>query len=93
MLEGAVSVRHPDGTDVLGPGDTAAFPVGPEGAHKVFNASEETVRFMMLSTKGEPGVRGLPRLEQDPVLQRAAGGARARRASARTSTTTTARLS
>ena len=54
VLEGAVSVRHPGGTDVLGPGDTTAFPVGPEGAHKVFNASEETVRFLMLSTKDDP---------------------------------------
>ena len=54
VLEGQVSVRHPEGTDVLAPGDTAAFPVGPAGAHKVFNASEETVRFMMLSTRDEP---------------------------------------
>jgi uncharacterized cupin superfamily protein len=53
VLEGAVSVRHPDGTDVLAPGATAAFPVGPAGAHKVFNASEETVRFLMLSTKDD----------------------------------------
>jgi uncharacterized cupin superfamily protein len=53
VLEGSVSVRHPDGTDVLEPGDTAAFPVGPDGAHQVFNASDETVRLMMLSTKDE----------------------------------------
>ena len=55
VLEGAVSVRHPEGTDVLGPGDTAAFPIGPAGAHKVFNASEATVRFIMLSTKEREG--------------------------------------
>jgi uncharacterized cupin superfamily protein len=60
VLEGAVSVRHPEGTDVLGPGDTAAFPVGPAGAHKVFNASEETVRFIMLSTKGDPAYAVYP---------------------------------
>ena len=60
VLEGAVSVRHPDGTDVLGPGDTAAFPIGPAGAHKVFNASEETVRFIMLSTKGDPAYAVYP---------------------------------
>ncbi|WP_053227525.1 cupin domain-containing protein [Solirubrobacter soli] len=53
VLEGSVSVRHPEGTDVLGPGDTAAFAVGPDGAHQVFNASEDTVRLMMLSTKDE----------------------------------------
>jgi uncharacterized cupin superfamily protein len=54
VLEGTPSVRHPEGTAVLAPGDVAAFPVGPDGAHKVFNTTEETVRFMMLSTKGEP---------------------------------------
>jgi uncharacterized cupin superfamily protein len=51
VLEGHPSVRHPDGTDVLDPGDTAVFPVGAEGAHKVFNASDEVARFLMLSTK------------------------------------------
>jgi len=54
VLDGDVSVRHPDGTDVLKPGDAAAFPIGPAGAHKVFNASEGTVRLMMLSTKEDP---------------------------------------
>jgi uncharacterized cupin superfamily protein len=53
VLEGRVSVRHPGGTAVLEPGDTAAFPAGPDGAHKVFNASAETVRLMMLSTRDE----------------------------------------
>jgi uncharacterized cupin superfamily protein len=51
VLEGHPSVRHPEGTDVLDPGDAAAFPVGPEGAHKVFNSTSETVRFLMFSTK------------------------------------------
>ena len=61
-----LSVRHPDGDDVLGPGDVAAFPVGPEGAHKIYQrVGDETVRFIMLSTKDVPGVRGLPGLEQD----------------------------
>jgi uncharacterized cupin superfamily protein len=54
VLEGNPSVRHPEGTDVLEPGDATAFPVGPEGAHKIFNASGQTVRIMMLSTKRDP---------------------------------------
>jgi uncharacterized cupin superfamily protein len=53
VLEGHPSVRHPDGTDVLSPGDTAAFPAGPEGAHKIFNDSGEATRFLMLSTRDE----------------------------------------
>ena len=31
------------------------LPGRPRRAHKVFNASAETVRFIMLSTKGDPG--------------------------------------
>jgi uncharacterized cupin superfamily protein len=54
VLQGQVTVRHPGGMDVLGPGDVTAFPVGPEGAHKTSNEGEETVRMIMLSTKNEP---------------------------------------
>jgi uncharacterized cupin superfamily protein len=54
VLEGDVTVRHPEGVDVLSPGDVTAFPVGPQGAHKVSNASDETVRVVMLSTKEDP---------------------------------------
>jgi len=53
VLEGRPSVRHPNGTDVLQAGDAAAFPVGPEGAHKIFNASDQVTRFLMLSTQDE----------------------------------------
>jgi uncharacterized cupin superfamily protein len=60
VLEGSVSVRHPEGTDVLGRGDTVAFPVGPAGAHKIFNTSEETVRFLMFSTKEDPAYTVYP---------------------------------
>jgi uncharacterized cupin superfamily protein len=53
VLTGRPSVRHPGGTDVLEPGDVAAFAAGPEGAHKVFNTSDEATRFLMLSTRDE----------------------------------------
>ena len=55
VLEGTPSVRHPGGTDVLNPGDSAAFPIGPDGAHKVFNASAQVARFLMLSTVERAG--------------------------------------
>lgn len=54
VLEGQLTVRHPGGEDVLGPGDVACFPIGPEGAHKTTNKGTEPVRMIMLSTKGEP---------------------------------------
>jgi uncharacterized cupin superfamily protein len=54
VLAGQLTVRHPGGEDVLGPGDVTCFPVGPEGAHKTTNNTTGTVRLMMLSTRDEP---------------------------------------
>ena len=50
VLEGAATVRTPAGEQVLKPWDVLCFPSGPEGAHKVSNASDETVRVLMWST-------------------------------------------
>jgi uncharacterized cupin superfamily protein len=49
VLQGQVTLRHPDGEDVLGPGDVTAFPTGPAGAHKTTNNGTETVRMLMWS--------------------------------------------
>jgi uncharacterized cupin superfamily protein len=50
VLEGAVTVRHREGFEELGPWDVVCFPVGPEGAHQVRNDTAETVRVLMWST-------------------------------------------
>jgi uncharacterized cupin superfamily protein len=50
VLQGRVTLRHPEGEDVLGPGDITAFPVGPAGAHKTTNDGTETVRIVMFAT-------------------------------------------
>jgi uncharacterized cupin superfamily protein len=50
VLQGRVTVRHPEGEDVLGPGDVTAFPVGPAGGHKATNAGSETARIVMFAT-------------------------------------------
>jgi uncharacterized cupin superfamily protein len=51
VLEGAATLRHPDGEDQLEQGDVVCFPSGPEGAHQLKNTgSEGNVRVMMLST-------------------------------------------
>jgi uncharacterized cupin superfamily protein len=60
VLEGEVTVRHPEGESVLRPGDVACFPEGAEGAHKLSNLGDATVRLVMLSTKGDPGVAVYP---------------------------------
>jgi uncharacterized cupin superfamily protein len=59
-LSGQVTVRHPDGEDVLQPGDAVCFPAGPSGAHKVINRSTEAVRVLMLSTMNLPAVAVYP---------------------------------
>jgi len=60
VLGGHPSVRHPNGTDELEPGDVICFPSGPEGAHKVSNHSSATARVIILSTAIEPGVAVYP---------------------------------
>ena len=54
VLRGRPTLRHPNGEDVLEPGDVVCFPEGPEGAHKLTNDAAETVRVMLLSDK--PGL-------------------------------------
>ena len=49
VLEGRATVRHPGGTQELGPWDAACFPKGPEGAHQIRNDSDAPVRVLMFS--------------------------------------------
>ena len=60
VVEGRVTIRHPEGEDELEPGDLVCFPEGPEGAHRVTNKSDGTVRVMILSTKGDPAIAVYP---------------------------------
>ena len=59
-LAGTVTVRHPGGETALEPGDVVCFPPGPEGAHKLANDSDETVRVLMISTTNDPDVTVYP---------------------------------
>jgi uncharacterized cupin superfamily protein len=60
VVEGRVTIRHPEGEDELEPGDLVCFPEGPAGAHRVTNTTDSTVRVMILSTKGDPAVAVYP---------------------------------
>jgi uncharacterized cupin superfamily protein len=60
VLQGRPTLRRPRGTQKLEPGDVVCFPPGPEGAHKVTNRTQETVRVLMVSTKNEPSVAVYP---------------------------------
>jgi uncharacterized cupin superfamily protein len=60
VLEGAVTVRTPDGEEALGKGDIVCFPPGPPGAHKVGNRGEGPARVLMFSGAGRPAVAVYP---------------------------------
>ena len=51
VLAGRPTLRHPQGEEELGEGDVVCFPEGPDGAHKVTNRTDATVRVLMVSTK------------------------------------------
>jgi uncharacterized cupin superfamily protein len=54
VLEGRPTVRHPGGSEQLDSWDVVCFPRGPDGAHGVYNRSEETVRVLMFSEVVHP---------------------------------------
>jgi uncharacterized cupin superfamily protein len=60
VVAGRPTLRTPEGEQELEPGDVVAFPEGPDGAHQVGNATEETVRIVFFSTKQSPAVAVYP---------------------------------
>ena len=56
VLDGAPSLRSPDGWRRLAPGEVVSFARGESGAHQLLNETAETVRFLSCSTSGEPDV-------------------------------------
>jgi uncharacterized cupin superfamily protein len=56
VLTGNPTVRTPEETTTLDPGDVVCFPAGPEGAHKVTGPA----RVLMVSTLNEPSVAVYP---------------------------------
>jgi len=68
VLEGRVSVRHPEGEDELEAGDLVCFPAGPEGAHKLTNLSEQNARVLLVSTRTSPAVAVYPDSDKIGVI-------------------------
>jgi uncharacterized cupin superfamily protein len=60
VLDGRLTVRHPEGEDELEAGDLVCFPAGPEGAHRLTNRSDEAVRMLLVSTWSKPAVAVYP---------------------------------
>ena len=60
VVAGSPTLRDPDGEHELRPGDVVVFPEGPAGAHQVRNGTEDPVRVLIFSTKGEPNAAVYP---------------------------------
>jgi uncharacterized cupin superfamily protein len=60
VLDGRPTLRTPEGEEELRPKDVVCFHEGPDGAHKVTNRTDETLRVLMLSTRTNPGVAIYP---------------------------------
>jgi uncharacterized cupin superfamily protein len=59
-MAGQVQVRIPSGTETVNAGEGMCFPSGADGAHKVWNASEQPARIVMFSGTQEPSVAVYP---------------------------------
>src|ERR671926_629395 len=56
VLAGTLSLRGPDGTQLLSAGAVVAFPQGQTGAHSLVNRSDAPVRYLVVSTTNRPDV-------------------------------------
>jgi len=60
VIEGTPTLRTPEGEEQIGPWEIVFFPMGPEGAHRVYNRTDATVRVLMFSTRKEVAVAVYP---------------------------------
>jgi uncharacterized cupin superfamily protein len=56
VLEGNPSLRTGDGWRELAPGELVPFARGADGAHQLVNRTKERVRFLAVSTQGDPDI-------------------------------------
>jgi len=56
VMDGAPSLRTPDGWRELQEGEVVAFPRGELGGHQLVNRTEATVRFLVFSTQPGPDI-------------------------------------
>jgi len=74
VLSGRPSLRTPDGWRELEEGEVVAFPRGEAGAHQIANRSSRTVRFLAISTNGEPDIVLYPDSGKVGAAERLPGG-------------------
>jgi uncharacterized cupin superfamily protein len=79
VLAGRPSLRTPVGWTELSEGEVVSFPRGEGGAHQIVNRTDAVVRFLALSTNGEPDIVLYPDSGKVGVAERhpRGGGVRA----------------
>jgi len=60
VMVGEVKVRTPSGVETVAAGEVMCFPVGAEGAHKVYNDAAQPARIVMFSQDATPAVAVYP---------------------------------
>ncbi|HET7573150.1 MAG TPA: cupin domain-containing protein [Gaiellaceae bacterium] len=60
VLQGRPTVRTPEGERELEPGEVVFFPTGPDGAHQLFNRSDEPARYLIAASHVSPEVVEYP---------------------------------
>lgn len=73
VLEGEPMLRGADGWRRLERGAVVSFLPGPDGAHQLFNDGSSVVRFMAISTSGEPDIVAYPEQGRIGVFERPPG--------------------
>jgi uncharacterized cupin superfamily protein len=74
VLDGTGTLRLGGEEHALSPGDYAAFPTGEEGAHRVVNDADETLRYLVVSTMDDPDITVYPDAEAFGVYAGSAPG-------------------
>ncbi|HEX8689052.1 MAG TPA: cupin domain-containing protein [Solirubrobacterales bacterium] len=74
VVEGAPSLRTPDGERVLERGEVVAFPRGEAGVHQIVNRSDAEARFLFVSEMNAPDVVVRPESGKLSAFGRPPGG-------------------
>jgi len=79
VLSGRPSLRTPEGNHELEEGEAIRFQLGEEGAHQIFNPTDQPATFLAISSHGRPDVVIYPDADKIGVGERLpqGGGLRA----------------
>lgn len=74
VLSGRPSLRTPQGNRELEEGEAIRFQLGEEGAHQIFNPTDQTATFLAVSSHGRPDVVVYPDADKIGVGERLPNG-------------------